>query len=127
MRHNLNRGTKVFATTLFVDNRFIDPPHGQIRGLCCRFVKKALVVTKIKISFSSIIGYIDLTMLVGRHGAGINIDIGIIFLYGHPQSTGLEQHPERGRQNSLTERGYYPSGHKNMFHIFRSSHDSVNR
>ena len=45
-----------------------------------RFIDEPLIMPKVQIRLGAIFGDEDLAVLVGRHGTGIDIDIGIEFL-----------------------------------------------
>ena len=80
MRNNLNCFTKIFSSPLFIYNT-------KIYLACCytvnfgyRAICKSFIITKIKISFSPISCYKNLSMLIRRHSPCINIQIRVYLL-----------------------------------------------
>ena len=46
---------------------------------------------QIQVGLSAVLGDVDLPVLVGAHGAGVHIDIGVQFLGSHLQPPGFQQ------------------------------------
>ncbi len=53
--------------------------------------RKALIVAQIEVGFGSVFSNIAFTMLIRVEGAGIDVDVGVKFLNGHPQSARLKE------------------------------------
>jgi hypothetical protein len=60
-------------------------------------------VAKVKIGFGAVVGDEDLAMLVGRHGPGVDVEIGVEFAQPHLVSAGLQERSERRRCQTLAE------------------------
>jgi hypothetical protein len=88
---NLNSATQVFSPALFANHRGIDLSGGHIICLAGGFIGKTLVVAEVEVGFCAIIGNEDFAMLVGRHGTGVHIDVGVQFHEGNGDTTILEQ------------------------------------
>ncbi len=96
MRDDLDGATQVLAAPLLTDHGGVDLARRHIVRLVGWIVGKTLVVSKIEIGFRSIIGHEHLAMLVGRHCAGVNIDVGVEFHEGDRDTAILEQAAEGG-------------------------------
>ena len=51
-------------------------------------------MTEIEVGFCAVVGHVDLTVLVGRHRAGVDVEIGVKFLDGDGEASRLEQSTE---------------------------------
>src|ERR1035437_724659 len=91
VRNHLNGAAQVVAAPLLSDHAGVDLPGGDVAGLGQVFVDKALVMSQIEVGLRSVVGDKDFTMLVGAHGAWINVDVRIKLLDGDVQVSGLQQ------------------------------------
>ena len=91
VRDELDRGAKILSFTLIFDDVFEDLPRTQAVGLGKGAVGKSLVVSQVEIGFRSVVEDVDLAVLVGRHRAGIDIEIRIEFLEEDFQTPVFEQ------------------------------------
>ncbi len=91
MRNELHRLAQVLAAPLFADHRVEDLTRCQIVHPRQHTGGEALVVTKVEVGLRAIVEHIDFAMLVWRHGAGIDIEIGIKFLHQHLEPAVFEQ------------------------------------
>ena len=91
MRNELHRLAQILAAPLFADYRVEDLTRGKVVHPRQHAGGEALVVTKVEVGFCTIVEHIDLTMLVRRHGAWIDIEIGIEFLHQHLEPAVFEQ------------------------------------
>ena len=91
VRYNLDCLAKVFTLTLPHDYVIVDLTRR--RRICTRHidVEEALVMAKIKVCFGTIIGNEYLTMLVGIHRAGVDVDVGVELLNRDREATLTEQ------------------------------------
>ena len=80
VRDELYRRAEILSFALIFDDIFEDLARTQAVGLGKGAVGKSLVVSQVKIGFSSVVENVDLAVLVGRHCAGIDIEIRIEFL-----------------------------------------------
>ena len=76
---------------------------------------EAFVVAKVEVSLRTVFGNENFAMLVGTHGAGIDIQIRIAFLNGDLETTTFEETADRGSCNALTKRGNNTAGNKDIF------------
>ena len=52
-------------------------------------MRKALIMAEVEVGLASVIRDKYLAMFKGTEGAGIDVDIGIEFLYGDPEAFGF--------------------------------------
>ena len=69
-------------------------------------------MAEIKVGFGTVLGDIDLAVLVGTHRAGIDIDIRVELLRSDLQSAAFEQPSERCRRDALAEPRHHTAGHE---------------
>ena len=93
--NDLHRAAVVCAAALLVQHRPEDLAGGDggIPGQV--FVDEALVVAQIQVGLHAVLGDEHLAVLVGVHGAGVHVQIGIELLVGDRVAPGLEQ-PSQG-------------------------------
>src|ERR1700691_2317982 len=103
VRDDLHGGAEIFAAPLAPDDGGIDPARGQAVAAARGHTGIALVMAQIEVGFGAVIGDIDLAMLIGAHGAGIDVDIGIEFPQADAESARLKQRTERRRRKTLAE------------------------
>ena len=75
-------------------------------------------MAEVKVGLGTVLGDIDLTVLIGAHGAGVNIDIGVELLSRDLQPPCLEQPAQRGGGDALAEAGYNAARYKDVFRPF---------
>ena len=56
-------------------------------------------------------------MLIGREGAGIDVDVGIDLDGRDVQAVGLEDGSNGRRNHTLPNPRYHPARHQNVFHL----------
>ena len=117
MRNHLNGGAQVFAPALPVDHGFVYASAGHVAGLGEIFIDKAFIMSQVQIGFRAVVGHKHLAMLVGVHGAGIDVDIRIKLLNAHAQSPALQQPPQGRRRDALAQRGDNAAGYKDKLGI----------
>ena len=66
-------------------------------------VGEALVVAKIEVGFGAVVGDKHFPVLIGRHGARINVQVGIALLEGDFQAAAFEKTADRSGGNALSE------------------------
>ena len=87
VRNHLNRGPEILPAALFRDHRIVDSAGGEIVRLGHRRLGEALVVTEVEVGFRTVVGDEDLSVLEGRHRAGIDVDVRVQLHVGDPQSS----------------------------------------
>src|SRR5205814_1728025 len=77
MRHHLDGGAEIVAAAFLAEDVLVDAPGGDVVLAARRAAGEALVVTEVEVGLGAVVGDKHLAMLVGRHRAGIDIEIGI--------------------------------------------------
>ena len=72
-------------------------------------------MSQIQVGFRTVIGHVNLPVLIGAHGARVDIDIGVQLLCRNLQSARLQQTSQRRRCNALAQSGHHTAGYKNIF------------
>ena len=80
VRNDLNRLAEIIAAPLFVDDRKIDAPGRPVVRLRQLRVRVAFVVAEIEVGLCTVVCDKDFAVLKRRHGAGIDVDVGIKLL-----------------------------------------------
>ena len=124
---SLHGASKIRAPALLGDDVGVDLSGGQIGILVQILVDEAFIVTQVKICLGAVLGNIDLAVLVGTHGAGVHIDIGIQLLSRYLQPPSLQQPPQRGCRNALSQSGYNAACYENILCHVLPSHGNLKR
>ena len=103
VRNHLHRRAEIIAVALLVEHGGVDLARGDVRTLREIDVDEALVVPEIEIRLRPVVRNEHLTVLIGAHRAGVDVDVGIEFLNGDLQPAILEQASERCRCNALAK------------------------
>ena len=64
---------------------------------------EALVMAEVEIGLGAVVGDEHLAVLVGRHRARIDVEIGIELAEAHGVAARLQQRAERGRRETLAQ------------------------
>ena len=110
MRNDLDGGAEIIPPPLLGDHLGIEPPRGPVIGLIGRNTGEALIMPEVEISLRPVIGDENLAMLIGRHRARIDIEIGVQLAQPHPIAASLQQRPERRRRDALAKRRDHATG-----------------
>jgi hypothetical protein len=78
-------------------------------------VEESLVVTNIEVSFCTIVGDKDLTVLEGVHCPRVHVQIGIKLLHHHVQTSTRQKVSERSSRKTFAQRGYDSPGDEDVF------------
>ena len=97
----LNGAPKVVAAALLVDHGLVYLAGGDGAAPGQVLVQEALVVAEIKVSLGAVGGDEHLPMLIGGHGAGVDVEIGIELLDDDGDTAGLEDSADGGGGDSL--------------------------
>src|SRR5262249_5876083 len=86
------------------DDREINLAGGEVAIAAQRRVREALVMAQVKVGLGAVIEDVDLAVLVGAHGAGVDVDVRVKLLQAHAQAASLQPHADRGVGETLPER-----------------------
>ena len=87
--NHLDRAAAEVAPALLLENAPVDLSRGHVGVLRQALVDEALIVAQIQVGLSAVVRDKDLPVLDGIHSAGVNVDVGVKFLHGHPAASGL--------------------------------------
>jgi hypothetical protein len=71
-------------------------------------------MAEVEIGLGAVVGHIDLAVLIGRHRARIDVEIGIEFPDSHAESSRLQQRRQACRHQTLAKRGDHAAGYENI-------------
>jgi hypothetical protein len=60
-------------------------------------------VAEVEVGLRAVVEHIDLAVLIGRHGAGIDVEVGIELLHQHLEAAGFEQRADGCGGEALAE------------------------
>ena len=80
VRNDLHSRAKIFTTAFLIKHIPVDLTGSEVGILVEVFINKAFVMSKVKVSLGTVLGYINLTVLVGTHSTRVNIDVRIQLL-----------------------------------------------
>ena len=86
---HLHGGAQILPPALLVQNVPVHLTGGEVGVFVQILVDEPLIVTQIQIRFRAVLGDVDLAVLIGAHGAGVHIDVGVQLLSGHLQPSCL--------------------------------------
>ncbi len=89
MRDYLNGSAAVISPPFFLQHRPVHFPCGDIGIFCQAFVNETLIMSKIQVGLRSVVCHKDFAVLNRVHCSGINVNVGIEFLHGHPVAAGF--------------------------------------
>ena len=77
VRHDLDRSAEIAARAFAREDGGVYASRGEVGGFRARDARKALVVSEIEVGFRAVVRHEHLAVLVGRHRAWIDVQIGI--------------------------------------------------
>jgi len=97
--------TETIARTaaLLADDRLVDLPGGEIVGPVEVDIEEALVVAEVEVRLRAVLGHEHLAVLVGVHGPGVHVDVGVAFEAGDLEPPALQELSQRRRRDPLPE------------------------
>lgn len=91
MRHNLDGAAEVVATAFLFNDVLVDLAGGDVVIAGQIEAEVALVVAQVEIGLAAVLEHEALAVLLGVHGAGVDIDVGVDFDGGDSKAHSLEQ------------------------------------
>lgn len=114
VRNHLNSRAEIISPAFLFDDIPVDTSGRNIVLLVGRTSCKALIVTKIKVSFSAIVGHKDLAVLIRRHRARIDVEIGVELADPHAVSTSLQECRQSGCSDAFSEGRNHAASDENI-------------
>ncbi len=77
VRHDLDGRAEIIAAPLLGQDVLVDAPRGDVVGLGGRPAREAFVMAEIEIGLGAVIRHEDFAVLIRRHRAWIEVEIGV--------------------------------------------------
>ena len=114
VRDHLDGGAEIIAAPLLGEDVLIDAAGGDVVGLGRRTPGEALVMAEIEIGLGAVVGHEHFAVLIRRHRAGIDVEIGVELAQPDLVAARLQQRAERRRSQTLAERGNHAAGDEDV-------------
>ncbi|GIW84132.1 MAG: hypothetical protein KatS3mg106_645 [Gemmataceae bacterium] len=105
----------VVAAPLLFDDGQIDFPRGVVAIFVQGGVGESFIMAQVEVGFGSVVQDVNFPMLVGGHGAGIDVDVGVHLLHAHAQSPALEEHADGRRSQTFAQGADHAPRYENVF------------
>ncbi len=125
VRNDLDRLAEIVAAPLALEHVGIDPSR---RDRVCPprgHAGEAFVMAEVEIGLGPVIGDEHLAMLERRHGAGIDIEIGVELSEPHREAARLQQSPQCRRGKPLAEARDHAAGDEDVTRHAAGPRDAV--
>ena len=96
VRNHLHSLSEVIAAPLFRDNRFVEAASRPIVVARQMRIGEALVVPQVQIGLRAVVRHKHFAVLIGRHRAGINVQVWIALLEGDFKTAAFEETSDGG-------------------------------
>ncbi len=114
VRDDLDGFAEVVAATLFGDDLFVDAASGEVVVAGEAGVGEALVVAEVEVGLGAVVGYEDFAVLEGRHGAGVDVEVGVKLHEVDLETTSFEQAADGGCSEALAERRHDSASYEDV-------------
>ena len=114
VRDDLHGLAEVVAVAFLLDDRLVDLAGGEVAVAAQRGVGEAFVVAEVEVGFGAVVEDVDLAVLVGAHGAGIDVDVGVELLQADAQAAMFQQHADGGAGEPFAEGTDHAAGDENV-------------
>ena len=115
VRNDLDGLAEVISTPLLLDDVVVDLAGGDVAVAGRPGGGKALIVAQVQVRLGPVVGHIDLAVLVGVHGPGVNIHVGVELLELDLQASGLEQGADGCGGDAFAQGRNNAAGNEDMF------------
>ena len=88
--NNLNSSAEIIPPSFFLDNLAVYLPGCDAIQPRQRLRSEPFIISKIQVGLSAVIGYVNFTMLIGAHCAGVYINIWVHFHYTYLKPPALQ-------------------------------------
>ncbi len=125
MRNHLDGAAQEIAAAFLANDLGVNLPAGEVADPTQANVNEALVVTQVEVCFRAVVQNEDLPMLVGRHGARVNVDVWIELLDCDLEAALFEDEPGCGGGDALANRRYDAAGEEEILCSHRLPHNPI--
>ena len=103
VRNDLDGGAEIVAAPLLGEDLLVDAAGGDVVGAGRRPPGEALVMAEVEIGLGAVVGDEDFAVLIGRHRARIDVEIGVELAQPDLVAARLQQRAERRRSETLAQ------------------------
>ena len=103
VRNHLHGLAEIIAAALLGDDLLVDAAGGPVVVARKFGVGEAFVVAEVEIGLGAVVGDEDLAVLERRHGARIDVEVGVELHQVDLQPTAFQQAADGGRRQSLAQ------------------------
>ena len=125
--NRLDGPAEVFAPALPGDDVAVDLSSRHVGGLGEVHVDEPLVVAQVEVGLTAVFGDEDLAVLVRRHGAWIDVEVGVQLEDRHGDAATLEDAAEGCHGDTLAHGAYHSSGDEDYLGHGASPEDALSR
>ena len=111
---DLDRLAQVGALAFPVDDRPVDLARRDVVRLRHVDAQEPFVVPEIQVGLGAVLRHIALAVLVRIQRSGVDVDVGIEFLDGDPQPSGLQELRQRSRNDAFAQGGGHAASNENV-------------
>ena len=123
VRDRLDGTAQVYASPLLGDYCLVDLAGGDGAGQGQVLVQEALVVAQVEVGLGAVAGDEHLAVLVGGHGARVDVEVGIDLLDDDGGVAGLEQAAEGGGGDAFPYGTDHAAGDEDVLgHLIHGHH-----
>ena len=116
VRDVLHSLAQIIAAAFLLQHALEHLTTGQVVQAGKLAMNKALVVAEVKVSLGTVIQHVHFTVLVGAHGARVDVQIRVKLLHGHLKAAMLKQRADGRCGKAFTQGGNNTAGYKDIFH-----------
>ena len=115
MGNNLDGRAQVFTFSFLIDDGLVYFAGGDVGGFGQVLINESFIVAQVQVCFRTVVGDEDFAVLVGAHGARVNIDVGIEFLDGNLVSSVLQKSSQGCGGNAFAQGRNNAAGYEDIF------------
>ncbi len=112
--NDLDGFAQIIAAAFLFQHVGIDAAGTDAVGRARMDPGEAFVMAKVKVGLGPVIGHEDLAMFEGRHGARVDVQVGVELAQPDGIAARLQQRPQRGRGKALAQRGHHAARNENV-------------
>ena len=101
MGNDLDGFAEVVAAAFLQNDLLVDAAGGVVVVAREGRVGEALVVAEVEVGLGAVVGDKDFAMLEGRHGAGIDVEVGVELHQVDAEAAALKQAADGSRSDTL--------------------------
>src|SRR5512135_1570491 len=103
VRDHLDGRAEILAAALARDNRRVDAAGGDAVAAAGGDAGVALVMAEIEVGLRTVVGDVDLAVLIGTHRPGIDVEIGVELPEADLEAARLQERAQGRRGETLTQ------------------------